>query len=141
MPPYENQGGACIIKVERCVDYGLTRGQNPGVCTACEAGYTYWFGQCRQLQCSVLGVYCQSCLTNYYYYFGICLSTLQAGCRNYQNGLCTACNPGYYLTLQNQCQQEVPFCLTTNRDTGRCLECRSNYTLYRERCVPYLIYC
>lgn len=32
---YQLVNGLCIIPIERCIDYGFGRGQNPGICQAC----------------------------------------------------------------------------------------------------------
>lgn len=102
----------------------------------------FWFGQCRRLGCTqVSNNLCQICPAQSYYYFGICLPNTQTNCRIVENGVCQLCNFGFFLNVQNQCQQEVSGCLVTSRDTGRCQQCRSGLALYRERCVPEIRFC
>lgn len=115
---------------------------NPGICQGCESGYRIWFGQCQSFGCAQpLNGLCPSCPANNYYYFGICLNNLQPNCKMLNNNNCVLCAQKFYLNIQNQCAQEVAGCLTTNRDTGRCFECRVGKTLYKDICVNEIKYC
>ena len=129
--PFQNIQGYCVMLVDKCTDYGFNSGYGQGLCRACQNGYTLWFGQCRKLTCGqVSNGLCSSCPANSYYFMGICLTNPQSNCRIYENNVCQLCNDGYYVSSQGACQSIVKGCLTTNPDTGRCLECRSTMSLY-----------
>ena len=132
----------CIARTENCLSYSSSADVygNMGLCRTCATGFMLLSGRCTAMNCGVSTGTCSSCPINFQYRLGVCVANSQQNCGLYNNGLCSLCQYGFYLTQNGGCSPIQPNCLTTY-PTGRCGVCRDGYQLYLERCLKSVVNC
>lgn len=132
-------GGRCVVRRANCVAYSPY-----GLCQGCGNGFLLFAGECRASNCLNVDVssgLCLACSNNYSLWLGSCLQRRVANCVGYSGSGCLFCAANYYLTSSALCGKMIAFCQTANSQTGRCLQCVANYTLYLEQCIPLIANC
>ena len=153
---YKLVEGVCqpVKRVEHCERYYGGEGDNR--CVKCEEGFFVSGGSrciervfleipnCNSLEDDKDG--CDHCF-NFYMRSAdrkSCLLMVD-NCRFYnpprrldEQLICLACEKGYFLTMEGNCQAGVvENCVDYQRTTGKCLRCASKFFLEREFCAPH----
>ncbi len=122
-----SDGMNCIVSDPYCASMGTN-----GLCLSCMTGYYLTQGRCYAMPagCASIGLngYCQACLSQYVLVAGGTCVLRVAQCQNYNSSGCSVCVSMYYLQA-NTCRAYPLGCLSYEIQSGRCLNCASDFQL------------